>query len=57
MSSVSFGEYQQAVFLEKRACRSPGQNDRKIRDQVSRDGADEKCLVGWFVVGVSDLRS
>ncbi|WP_133192721.1 hypothetical protein [Labrenzia sp. 011] len=30
---------------------------RGFRDQVSRDGADEKILVGWFVVGVSDLRS
>jgi hypothetical protein len=30
---------------------------REIRGQVSRDGADERCLVGWFVVEVSDLRS
>ncbi|EAV40398.1 hypothetical protein SIAM614_21250 [Stappia aggregata IAM 12614] len=23
---------------------------REIQDQVSRDGADESYLVGWFVV-------
>lgn len=28
-----------------------------FRDQVSRDGADESFLVGWFVVGALDLRS
>jgi len=44
-------------FLKSAPAVSPVSMIERIRDQVSRDGADEKCLVGWFVVGVSDLRS